>query len=59
MANFQRHAEARALRSERAKMGHAKRKGTPLKTVTGVHGDTVESPIRPAANPIKADPVQH
>ncbi|KAL4813648.1 hypothetical protein BDW67DRAFT_177776 [Aspergillus spinulosporus] len=59
MANFQRHAEARALRSERAKMGHAKRKGTPLKTVTGVHGDTVDSPIRPAANPIKADPVQH
>ncbi|KAL4746476.1 hypothetical protein BDW72DRAFT_197646 [Aspergillus terricola var. indicus] len=59
MANFQRHAEARALRSERAKMGHAKRKGTPLKTVTGVHGDTVESPIRPAANPMKADPVQH
>ncbi|KAL4744004.1 hypothetical protein BDV11DRAFT_201438 [Aspergillus similis] len=59
MANFQRHAEARALRSERAKMGHAKRKGTPLKTVTGVNGDTVESPIRPAANPMKADPVQH
>ncbi|KAL4974850.1 hypothetical protein BDW66DRAFT_152451 [Aspergillus desertorum] len=59
MANFQRHAEARALRSERAKMGHAKRKGTPLKTVTGVHGDTMDSPIRPAANPIKTDPVQH
>ncbi|KAL5000036.1 hypothetical protein BDV10DRAFT_41354 [Aspergillus recurvatus] len=59
MANFQRHAEARALRSERAKMGHAKRKGTPLKTVTGVHGDTVESPIRPPANPMKTDPVQH
>ncbi|KAL4929147.1 putative GPI-anchored cell surface glycoprotein [Aspergillus undulatus] len=55
MANFQKHAEARAQRSERARLGHARRKGTPLKTVTGIHGDTVESPIRPAVNSMNVD----
>ncbi|KAL4867354.1 hypothetical protein BDV12DRAFT_121538 [Aspergillus spectabilis] len=55
MAGFQRHAEDRARRAERARLGHARRKGTPLKTVTGVHGDTVESPIRPAVNPMNLD----
>ncbi|KAL5342837.1 hypothetical protein BJX70DRAFT_394678 [Aspergillus crustosus] len=54
MAGFQRHAEDRARRAERARLGHARRKGTPLKTVTGVHGDTVESPIRPV-NPMNVD----
>ncbi|KAL4784813.1 hypothetical protein BJX76DRAFT_202793 [Aspergillus varians] len=55
MAGFQRHAEDRARRSERARLGHARRRGTPLKTVTGIHGDTVESPIRPAVNPMNLD----
>ncbi|KAL4948865.1 hypothetical protein BDW69DRAFT_85789 [Aspergillus filifer] len=55
MANFQKHAEARAQRAERARLGHARRKGTPLKTVTGIHGDTVESPIRPAVNSMNLD----
>ncbi|KAL4922527.1 hypothetical protein BDW62DRAFT_54665 [Aspergillus aurantiobrunneus] len=55
MAGFQRHAEDRARRAERARRGHARRKGTPLKTVTGIHGDTVESPIRPAVNPMNLD----
>lgn len=56
MANFQKHAEDRAKRAERARLGHARRKGTPLKTVTGIHGDTVESPIRPpAVDPMNLD----
>ncbi|KAL4804266.1 hypothetical protein BDV18DRAFT_142837 [Aspergillus unguis] len=56
MANFQKHAEARAQRAERARIGHARRKaGTPLKTVTGVGGDTVESPIRPTVDPMNLD----
>ncbi|OJJ64040.1 hypothetical protein ASPSYDRAFT_26068 [Aspergillus sydowii CBS 593.65] len=56
MANFQKHAEDRAKRAERARLGHARRKGTPLKTVTGIHGDTVESPIRPSAvDPMNLD----
>ncbi|KAL4946676.1 hypothetical protein BDV06DRAFT_182075 [Aspergillus oleicola] len=55
MANFQKHAEARAQRAERARLGHARRKGTPLKIVTGIHGDTVESPIRPAVNSMNLD----
>ncbi|KAL4899746.1 hypothetical protein BDW74DRAFT_171287 [Aspergillus multicolor] len=59
MAGFQRHAEERALRSERAKMGHARRKGTPLKTVTGVHGDTLETPSRPVGNPMNIANLTH
>ncbi|KAL4962101.1 putative GPI-anchored cell surface glycoprotein [Aspergillus stella-maris] len=55
MANFQKHAEARAQRAERARLGHARRKGTPLKTVTGIHGDTIESPIRPVVNSMNLD----
>ena len=55
MANFQKHAEARAQRAERARLGHARKRGTPLKTVTGIHGDTVESPIRPAVNSMNLD----
>ncbi|KAL2818821.1 hypothetical protein BDW59DRAFT_151879 [Aspergillus cavernicola] len=55
MAGFQRHAEDRARRSERARLGHARKRGTPLKNVIGVHGDTVDSPIRPSMNPMNLD----
>lgn len=56
MANLHKQAEARAQRSERARIGHARRKaGTPLKTVTDIHGDTAESPVRPAVDSMNLD----
>ncbi|KAI9369809.1 hypothetical protein BJX61DRAFT_125801 [Aspergillus egyptiacus] len=54
MAGFKRHAEDRALRSERARLGHARRKGTPLKTVTAASGDT-DTPSRPSQNRMNLD----
>ncbi|KAL3473596.1 hypothetical protein BJX99DRAFT_196289 [Aspergillus californicus] len=53
MAGFQRHAEDRARRAERARRGHARKKGlqgTPLKNVTGVHSDPADSQLRSAVN---------
>lgn len=55
MAEFQTHAEDRARRSERARLAHARRKGTPLKNVTSLNDNPVETPIRPAINPVSVD----
>ncbi|KAL3465996.1 hypothetical protein BJX64DRAFT_251434 [Aspergillus heterothallicus] len=56
MAGFQTHAEDRARRAERARAAHARKKGTPLKNVTSALNESpVESPIRPAINPMNLD----
>ncbi|KAL2870229.1 putative GPI-anchored cell surface glycoprotein [Aspergillus lucknowensis] len=55
MAEFQTHAEDRARRSERARLAHARRKGTPLKNVTSLNDSPVDTPIRPAVNPMTVD----